>query len=133
MKAWLLAIGIGFGAALWLSAGHPVDPTRKFVDRMLEGIEAEPIECPGEVLDLAQNRDVKVICASFEGDFDRFEYLWSIELLRGAMHPSKDNGPHTLPQTAWETTGEVHERVYTVGETALGVRVSTGYVMLAYR
>jgi hypothetical protein len=133
MKAALIATVLIVGVAFWLLGPGEPDSVSAFVDHMLDGVEATRIPCPDEVAALAQDDDVTLVCATIDGDFERFEYLWSMELLRRAMDEDDAGQPHLEPLTAWETNGEVYERVYAVGLTSLGVRVSEGYVLMAYK
>jgi len=134
MKRALIVIIFALGVALWTIVPQEEGGVNVFVDNMLQGVEATRIRCPDEVTTMASSDDVTLICATIDGDFERFEYLWNMELLRRAMDERDiEKRPHLEPLTAWESNGAVHERVYSVGLTSLGVRVSEGYVLMAYK
>jgi len=134
MKRALIAIALALAAALWLIGPQEEVGVNAFVEKMLQGVEATRIRCPDEVTTMASSDDVTLVCATIDGDFERFEYLWSMALLRRAMDDrDADRRPHLEPLTAWESNGAVHERVYAVGLNSLGVRVSEGYVLMAYK
>jgi hypothetical protein len=120
---------------LSVGAGAP-DDARTFASEMLRGVGASEVTCPDAVLTMAHERELQVICATFEGDFQAFEYRWTMSLLDDAIRNSRDGSgrlPYSEPKTAWTVTEGFHERVYAVGQNALGIRFSRGYVLLAYR
>jgi len=134
MKRALFAIALALITTVWWVGTERQSDVNLFVDDMLRGVEATRIRCPDEVKEMADSDDVTLVCATIENDFERFEYLWSLELLRRAMdNRNPESRPHLEPLTAWESSGAVHERVYAVGLRSLGVRVSEGYVLMAYK
>jgi hypothetical protein len=134
MKRALIAIALALTATMWLAGAERATDVNAFVANMLKGVEATRIPCPDEVKTMASSDDVTLVCATIDDDFERFEYLWSMELLRRAMDDrDAETRPHLEPLTAWESSGAVHERVYAVGLRSLGVRVSEGYVLMAYK
>ncbi len=133
MKTAFVMIGLILGAAAWLIGSATEVTTDNLLTEMLHGVEARPIPCPTDVQFLAIAEEMTLICATTDNDFDRFEYLWNLEMIRGASDHSAEARPHMSPITQWELIDGVHERVYRYGEFALGVRVSDGYLMLAYK
>ena len=128
------------GLLLLLFVAWPVgardEQAETFIEEMIRGIGAREIKCPSEVRTEAEAREVVVVCATFDGDFESFEYEWTMHLLHDAILDNRDGSgrvPHSAPQSAWEKNQGVHERFYLVGEAALGVRFSRGYVLMAYR
>lgn len=112
------------------------EPARVFIDEMIRGVGAHEVSCPADIEEATLAREMAAVCARFDGDFGSFQSLWHLYLLDDAIR--KNNGepgrvPHTLPQTAWEVRDGGHERIYAVGERAVGVRFDAGAVMMVYK
>lgn len=112
------------------------EPARQFIDEMLRGVGARTINCPSEIEEAIQVREMAAVCASYDGDFGSFHAAWSLFLLDDAVRQQKGESrrtPYTLPQTAWEDRDGGHERIYVVGQRAVGIRFDAGSVMMVYK
>jgi hypothetical protein len=110
------------------------DP-RAFVETMLTGIGAEERQCAPEIVEQVRAREMHVVCASFEGSFERFELRWGLQISRNELIKGltpEDPKPVAVPQTGWEAAGPVHERIYVVGRKAIGVRFTAGELLMVW-
>ena len=106
-----------------------------FIEQMMHGVEAELIVCPMDVLRDVRTHDMNAVCATFNGDFEQFEWRWTLSLLRESFADQQETGgvlPRTEPQSSWEIHEGNHERIYAVGEDVVGVRFSEGDVIIVY-
>lgn len=108
---------------------------RLFIDGMIGKIRALEVPCPGTISELATSHDMAVVCARYEGDFDAFERRWRANIAGGAGFGSQDPAtfPAAQPRTPWKTTGVIHERIYSIDETVVGVRFAEGLIVAVYK
>ena len=119
-------------AAAWGTA--EADP-REFIETMLTGIGAEERQCAPEIVEQIRALEMQVVCANFEGSFERFELRWGLQIAQNELIEglTPDNPkPVAVPQTGWEAEGPVHERIYVVGKKALGVRFTAGDLLMIW-
>lgn len=134
MKRTLAALVLLTAAATPGAANQ--EPARVFIEAMLRGVGAREVSCPEDVEEATVQREMAAVCAYFDGDFGSFQSRWHMYLLDDAIRKNKGEPgqvPHTLPQTAWEIRDGGHERIYSVGERAVGVRFDAGSVMMVYK
>ena len=131
MRHWLAASLLGLACTCAPHAATGED-SAALIAEMLRDVGAERLACPSEVLEGTGTRKMGAVCARFDGDFELFEFRWMQHLGRRA---SRSSGPwsRTVPQTAWEIHGDIHERIYTMGRTALGVRFFHGEILIVYK
>jgi hypothetical protein len=110
-----------------------LDTAERFARAFLEVVGAERRECSPAVLDQVRSRDLQVMCAGFDSGFEELEKRsqepWPDHVLMA------DLSPPTLrfrPETEWETTGPVRQRLYRVGDSVVGVRFIPGEVLLVW-
>ena len=136
----ILRIGI-IAAVLSLTLGLPVsagdgDSAQSFVTEMLSGVGAITLDCPIDVRDRIESREMQVVCARFEGDFPTFESRWTLHILQDAIY-DRNYGGGTIPifeaRTAWELSGNTHDRIYSIGPSTLGVRFTEGEILMVYK
>lgn len=128
----LLAMTLVFAALPLAASQHEAV---SFIDEMVRAIGATPVACSADVLDNTQSYDMQVVCATFDGDFEQFQWRWTMHLLQNALANQRNGSgklPHTEPQTSWERHGAIHERIYAVGRTVVGVRFHLGELILVY-
>ena len=129
----LLAILAG---TVSLGAGEANDrPAVDFVNESLRGIGAEKTACPADVMEQVRAHQMKVVCARFEGSFERFEVRWGLQMIQHEGPEDREPAARrTLiqPKTDWERNGAIHDRVYLVGEHAIGVRFVSGDVLMVW-
>lgn len=109
--------------------------TQAFVEEMLRGIGAQRSDCAPEVRRQVERHDMRVMCASFEGDFRHFQTRWDLQLLR--IEAFREIGgtadsPVAAPQTDWEPSGPAFARIYHVEGSALGVRFDSGLLLMVW-
>jgi len=107
----------------------------QFIDGMLGGIDARKIECSDEVRHQVKTREMKAVCAKFDGRFELFRPRWDAYHQRqfgpAPGLPGRDSPG--IPQTDWLASGTRHERVYSLSETVIGVRFQEGEVLVVYK
>ena len=124
--------------ALWFTAwplGATEDDVLTFISEMLHGVEATRIDCPEPVTEATRSRDMRVVCAKFNGDFESFESRWQLHLRLEALMDGETGSrrvPGSQPHTDWETRSGGYERIYAVGTKAVGVRFFHGDVLMVY-
>ncbi|MCP3979201.1 MAG: hypothetical protein GY716_07690 [bacterium] len=106
-----------------------------FITGMINGVGATPSRCDSVVEGNATARRMTAMCATFDGSFEDFEARWALYMLSDAYR--RNNGksynlPHSEPQTAWEERGDIHERIYAVGESVVGVRFYLGEIIMVH-
>jgi len=110
-------------------------PAREFIDQSLRGIGAERTACPIDVIEQVRTHRMNAVCARFEGSFQRFEVRWGLQMIQAAgpedREPAAGRTPIS-PQTEWERNGQIHDRIYLVGESAIGVRFAAGDVLMVW-
>jgi hypothetical protein len=110
-------------------------PVREFIDQSLRGIGAERTACPIDVIEQVRTHRMNAVCARFEGSFQRFEVRWGLQMIQAAgpedREPAGGRTPIS-PQTEWERNGQIHDRIYLVGESAIGVRFAAGDVLVVW-
>jgi hypothetical protein len=117
-------------------ANEEGEEAKTFIVEMIRSTGSEPVVCPMDVLVGSREYEMRVICAKYDGDFRSFESLWKQHLLRDAALDQIDGSgtvPRTYPQTAWESRSGFHERIYVVGNTAVGVRFAAGDLVMVYK
>jgi hypothetical protein len=110
-------------------------PVRSFIDESLRGIRAERTDCPADVIEQVQAHRMKAVCARFDGSFKRFEVRWGLQMIQAAGPEDRDYASGMAPispQTEWERNGQIHDRIYLVGERAIGVRFAAGDVLMVW-
>ena len=110
-------------------------PARQFIDESLRGIGAERIACPADVTEQVRTRRMNAVCARFDGSFKRFEVRWGLQMIQNEGPEGREPaaGRTTVePQTEWESTGAIHDRIYLVGVHAIGVRFVSGDVLMVW-
>ena len=110
-------------------------PARKFIDESLRGIGAEKTACPIDVIEQVRSHRMNAVCARFEGSFERFEVRWGLQMIQAAGPEDREHAyGQTLvsPRTEWESNGAIHDRIYLVGEHAIGVRFAVGDVLMVW-
>jgi hypothetical protein len=110
-----------------------LDSAERFALAFLQVVGAEQRECSAAVVDQVRSRDLKVICADFDGAFEELEKLsqtpWPEHVLTADLSPPPLS---FAAETDWETTGPVRQRLYRVGESVVGVRFIPGEVLLVW-
>jgi hypothetical protein len=110
-------------------------PARQFIDESLRGIGAEKIACPADVTEQVRTRQMNAVCARFDGSFERFVVRWGLQMIQSEGPEGREPtaGRTTVePQTDWESTGAIHDRIYLVGVHAIGVRFASGDVLMVW-
>ena len=97
------------------------DETAVFLGAALRGIGARATECPPPIVRETAAREMAVMCARFDGDFNSFRSKWAEWTSRAE------------PKTGWDASGLNHDRVYAVGERAVGVRFTLGDILIVYK
>lgn len=108
---------------------------RIFVEDTLRGVGAEKIRCSPRIVEQVRAQKMNVVCARFDGDFRRFELRWDLQMIQNEPSlddDSADSKPTAQPQTDWELNGESHDRIYRVGNKAVGVRFARGDLLLIW-
>ncbi len=108
---------------------------RIFVEDTLRGVGAEKVACSPRVIEQVRAQKMSVVCARFDGDFARFELRWDLQMILNEPSPDDDPAdwkPTAEPQTDWELNGVSHDRIYRVGNKAVGVRFSRGELLLIW-
>ncbi len=131
MKHRMLA-GVVAIAATCLPAAAAEEPLA-FILEMLRAVDAAPTICPDEVEELTKAREMSVVCARFDGEFEAFESRWMEHLLSSPRVAAEDEDNPTLFQTDWQNTEETYECIYAVDGKAVGVRFRRGELILVYR
>jgi len=122
-----------------LSLARPIAASEenalKFIDGMLGGIDARKIECSEEVRHQVETREMKAVCAKFDGQFELFRPRWDSYHQRqfGATQGLPGRDSPGIPQTEWLASGTRHERVYSLSKTVIGVRFQEGEVLVVYK
>jgi len=119
----LLSVALAAGAAgAYPDPGETVR-AEAFIKTALDGIGASTTDCPAAVVRETASREMLVRCARFEGDFTAFRDLWA-EWTVGAE-----------PRGGWSVTGVGlnYDRVYAVGESAVGVRFTRGEILVVLK
>lgn len=121
------------GTATATELEPPLRP-EAFADDMIRAIGATPTDCAHEVVLQVEAHDMRAVCARFDGNFERFSLRWSLQILQ---ETGDEETPEAWPQaqatTEWELTNEqIYDRIYRVGNTAVGVRFSLGDVLMIW-
>jgi len=109
---------------------------RSFAYEMLDGVGAREADCSLEVQRQTLQRDMRAVCATFNGPFENFRALWNNRLPEPEPGQEQRNPlvrPVAKAQTGWEPRGVNFERIYLVGQTVVGVRFSLGDVIIVYK
>ena len=110
-------------------------PALAFIDQSLRGIGAEKTACPVDVVEQVRSHRMNAVCARFEGSFERFEVRWGLQMIQAAGPEDRERvvgQAPVAPQTDWESNGAIHDRIYLVGERAIGVRFAAGDVLMVW-
>jgi hypothetical protein len=110
-------------------------PSRLFIDESLRGVGAEKVSCPADVVEQVRSHRMNAVCARFEGSFERFEVRWGLQMIQAAGPEDRESAfgrTPVSPQTDWESTGAIHDRIYLVGDRAIGVRFAAGDVLMVW-
>ncbi len=137
VSIWLI------GVLVLLSGNSPAEcgdargdsTTKTFAEEMIRGVGATRLECSAQIIEQVRAQEMDVLCARFDGSFQRFELRWNVEILqRGMVAPPSGIEPVPLaqPATEWESRGSFYERIYRVGSSALGVRFAAGDVLMVW-
>jgi hypothetical protein len=110
-----------------------LDSAERFALAFLQVVGAEKRECSPAVVDQVRMRDLRVICATFDGAFEELAKLseapWPEHVLTADLSPP---ALRFSAETEWETTGPVRQRLYRVGENVVGVRYVLGEVLVIW-
>jgi hypothetical protein len=111
------------------------EPARTFIHESLRGIGAERTDCPVDVIEQVRAHRMNAICARFEGSFERFEVRWGLQMIQAAGPEDREPAAGQIqisPQTDWERNGQIRDRIYLVGERAIGVRFAAGDLLMVW-
>ena len=116
----ILLLGAGAGAA---PQAQMAGDTAAFIGAALRGIGAQATACPAPVVEQTRARDMAVMCARFDGDFENFRTKWA-EWTAAAE-----------PKTGWSVSGLGlnYDRIYAIGAQAVGVRFARGEILIVYK
>lgn len=112
------------------------DDTRTFINEMLTGVGATMLDCPVAVRERIEQREMQVVCAQFDGDFNTFESRWTLHILQDTIYDKNYGGgaiPHFQARTGWEVSGMTHDRIYSIGPSTLGVRFTDGEILMVFK
>jgi len=132
---WGLLVAVLVWTVCPAADGSLDQPARVFIDESLRGIGADRIACPADVVEQVRSHRMNAICARFEGSFKRFEVRWGLQMIQAAGPEDRESvagRTPVSPQTDWESTGAIHDRIYLVGERAIGVRFAAGDVLMVW-
>jgi len=125
---WLvLAVGLGLGSPAEATAAA----ADEFVTRMIVAVEATTVDCDPSVLEATRARSMRAVCATFDGDFPAFRESWD-ERAHAEETGLVAGTVRIQAQTEWDSRGGTHERIYSVGATAIGVRFERGAVLFVH-
>lgn len=135
-RSLVLLIAVATTAIVAPASHAEIDPPLRpetFADDMLRAVGATRIECTSEVARQVQAHEMNAVCARFDGDFERFSLRWNLQLLQAIGEETYLDYPRAQPTTDWEiTSDQVYDRIYRVGNTAVGVRFSLGDVLMIW-
>lgn len=138
MTTWRVALTV-VALLVLLAAPAAADestPAETFITAMLEGVGAVERQCPVDVRERIEQREMRVVCARFEGDFNSFESRWTLHILQDAMFDNNYGGGTIPPfeaRTGWEVSGSTYDRIYYIGQSTLGVRFTEGEILMVYK
>lgn len=124
-----------FGGVAAATEDAEIAAARTFADETLRRIGAQTVACSASIEKQVQEQAMNAVCARFENSFSRFEVRWDLQMIQleprdaagsGRMHPTAE------PLTEWELNGAVHDRIYRVGNKAVGVRFAEGDVLIVW-
>jgi hypothetical protein len=110
-------------------------PARLFIDESLRGVGAVKTTCPDDVVEQVRAHRMNAVCARFDGSFERFEVRWGLQMIQTEGpedRRTQAGAPAVQPQTDWESNGTIHDRVYLVGNHAVGIRFASGVVLMVW-
>lgn len=110
-------------------------PALAFINEALRGIGAQKTECPSDVMEQVRAHRMKAVCARFEGSFERFEVRWGLQMIQNEGPEDRERAVGRTavePKTEWESNGVIHDRIYLVGDHAVGVRFASGDVLMVW-
>ena len=132
-SAKLAAIASAATLLTALSAPALADqPTQTFVSSAIRNVGATSVRCPKEVRSAVRSRQMVAVCASFDGDFEMFRARWAERMEPAPQDLESDRRRMPRPRTRWEHRNGTYERIYAVGENAIGVRFTSGELMLVF-
>jgi len=99
---------------------QPID-TYVLIEAALRDIGARATECSTDVKEAIRSREMGVLCARFDGDFEAFRSQWRRRLSR------------VEPKTGWSVNGATYDRIYAVGTQAVGIRFSMGEILVVFK
>ena len=115
-----LALFTSFASPGQLSLGASESETIDVIREIFTLTAAHEAECSSLVRDETNVRFMGVLCASFEGSFEEF---------RSRLQLDRDD---VVARTAWEVSGALHERIFSIDQTVIGVRFQAGEVLVVY-
>ena len=108
-------------AALAQPQAEQPTETVVFIEAALRDIGARPTECSTDVKEAIRSREMDVMCARYDGDFESFRSRWRRRLSR------------VEPKTGWAINGETYDRIYSLGAQAVGIRFSMGEILVVFK
>ena len=133
---WTCLLVVTLAWTVCASADEARDrPARQFIDESLRRIGAEKIVCPADVMEQVRSRRMNAVCARFDGSFARFEVRWGLQMIQNEGPEDQESTAGRIaaePQTEWESNGAIHDRIYVVGNRAVGVRFASGDVLMVW-
>ena len=116
--------------------GHAsVYEARVFIEAMVNGVEAKPTSCNGDVVEVTEMRGMAVVCAEYEQSFDSFRAAWQANMK--SSYASNDRyrtrRSEAKSRSDWEQGAGHYERIYAVGETIVGIRFTDGQLLFVYK
>ena len=121
--------------AVTLPSQASVYEARVFIEAMVNGIEAKPTSCNGDVVEVTEMRGMAVVCAEYERSFESFQAAWqaNMESSYASNDRYRTRRSEAKSRTDWEQGTGHYERIYAVGETIVGVRFTGGQLLFVYK
>jgi len=108
---------------------------RLFIQAMVGGVQAKTRPCPDDVVAVTDMRDMAVVCAYYDGNFEDFHAAWEASMR--SSYAGNDRYRTARSEAQSRTGGEqgagYSERIYAVGETIVGVRFTDGDLLFVYK
>ena len=133
IPAFAVALLLAGSSAAFADAPTFLQP-ETFADDMIRAIGATRTDCAHEVMRQVEAHDMRAVCARFDGDFERFSLRWNLQMLQETGDEEAIAAwPRAQATTEWElTSDQIYDRIYRVGNTAVGVRFSLGDVLMIW-
>lgn len=113
------------------------EAVERFAAELLESVGAERRRCPDPVTEQVGLRNMRAICAAFDGDFERLARISADRFDRPPAAspegpPAAPDASSIRPATPWERSGGAHERIFRVGDASVGVRHVPGVILVVW-